>query len=324
MKAAQVIAPRKYAIVDTDDPDISSEPAGSVVIKTGRTALCGSDIPVFANAAPVSRYPLTPGLSMHECIGVVAASKSSHFREGDPVLAIPRNKDGLAEYFVADDSAAVTLPDHENKDHILLSQPLGTVIWACRKLGSLLARDTVVVGQGPMGLLIAHVLSNLGARSVIATDVLDYRLAVSRAMRATHCINAAKEVVTEVVADITDGRMADVVIEAVGHQHETINDCLDLVKRGGTVVAFGVPGEKIYPFRFADFFRKNIHLIGSVGQEVRTDVPLAMDMILQGRINVAPLITHHLPFTDVQRGFDLALGKQDGAIKIIFEYDSRL
>jgi 2-desacetyl-2-hydroxyethyl bacteriochlorophyllide A dehydrogenase len=321
MKAAQVVAPKKYAIIDADDPDISSEPVGSVVVKTDRTALCGSDMPVFANEAPASRYPLAPGVSMHECIGVVAASKSSRFREGDLVLAIPRNKDGLAEYFVADDSAAVVLPDHEHKDHILLSQPLGTVIWACRKLGSLLARDTVVVGQGPMGLMIAHVLSNLGARSVIVTDVLDYRLAVSRAMRATHCINAAKEIVIDAVADITDGRMADVVIEAVGHQHDTINACLDLVKRGGTVVAFGVPDEKIYPFRFADFFRKNIHLIGSVGQEIHIDVPLAMDMIMQGRINVTPLITHHLPFTDVQRGFDLALSKQNGAIKIIFEYD---
>ena len=321
MRAAQVIAPKKYAIVDTDDPDIADEPAGSVVIKTGRTALCGSDMPVFANQAPLSRYPLAPGVSMHECIGVVAASKSGQFREGDAVLAIPRNKDGLAEYFVADDSATVALPDHEHKDHILLSQPLGTVISACRKLGSLLGRDTVVVGQGPMGLLIAHVLSNLGARSVIVTDVVDYRLAVSRVMRATHCINAAKEIVVDTVADITGGKMADVVIEAVGHQPDTINGCLDLVKRGGTVVAFGVPDQKIYPFRFADFFRKNIRLIGSVGQDVHTDVPLAMDMIMQGRIQVAPLITHHLPFTDAQRGFDLALAKQDSAIKIIFEYE---
>ncbi len=321
MRAAQVIAPKKYAIVDTDDPDIADEPAGSVVIKTGRTALCGSDMPVFANQAPLSRYPLAPGVSMHECIGVVAASKSGQFREGDAVLAIPRNKDGLAEYFVADDSATVALPDHEHEDHILLSQPLGTVISACRKLGSLLGRDTVVVGQGPMGLLIAHVLSNLGARSVIVTDVVDYRLAVSRVMRATHCINAVKETVVDSVADITGGKMADVVIEAVGHQPDTINDCLDLVKRGGTVVAFGVPDQKIYPFRFADFFRKNIRLIGSVGQDVHTDVPLAMDMIMQGRIQVAPLITHHLPFTDAQRGFDLALAKQDSAIKIIFEYE---
>ena len=172
-----------------------------------------------------------------------------------------------------------------------------------------------------MGLMIAHVLSNLGARRVIVTDVVDYRLAVSRAMRATHCINATKEVVIDAVADITGGKMADVVIEAVGHQHQTINDCLDLVKRGGTVVAFGVPDEKVYPFRFADFFRKNIQLIGSVGQEVHTDVPLAMDMIIQGRINVAPVITHRLPFRDAQRGFDLALSKRDGAIKIIFEYD---
>ena len=99
---------------------------------------------------------------------------------------------------------------------------------------------------------------NLGARSVIVTDVVDYRLAVSRVMRATHCINAAKEIVVDTVADITGGKMADVVIEAVGHQPDTINDCLDLVKRGGTVVAFGVPDQKIYPFRFAEIGRAHV------------------------------------------------------------------
>jgi 2-desacetyl-2-hydroxyethyl bacteriochlorophyllide A dehydrogenase len=321
MRAARIVAPRQYQIVDVDAPDIGAEPTGRVVVRTQRSALCGSDMPLFAIEHPASAYPFPPGQSMHECVGVVAASRSNRFKEGDPVLSIPGRKDGLAEYFLADEAATVPLPGSADPDQMLIAQPLGTVIWACRKLGNLLHSDTVVVGQGPMGLLLAHMLSNLGARSVIVTDVLDYRLAVSRLMRATHTINVVGDDPVAAVAEITAGRMAHVVIEAVGHQTETINQCLDLVKPGGTVVAFGVPDQKIYNFRFSDFFRRNVHFIGSVGQDVQNDVPLAMDMILQGRIDVSPIITHHIPFADVQRGFELSLRKHDGAIKVIFEYD---
>ena len=62
----------------------------------------------------------------------------------------------------------------------------------------------------------------------------------------------------EIVKDITNGKMADLVVEMVGHQTETINDCLDLVKRGGTILAFGVPDDNNYNFRYGDFFRQNI------------------------------------------------------------------
>lgn len=320
MKAVQIVAPRRFSIVEAEQPDIDTGSSGSVLVQTARGALCGSDLPFFSLERPASQYPLPVGQSLHECIGVVAASKSKRFKEGDAVLSIPEQKDGLAEFFLAHEEATVALPAYENPDHILLAQPLGTIIWACRKLGSLLGRDAVVVGQGPMGLLFAHMLSNLGARTVIATDPNDYRLAASRRMRATHVVNAASEDVVGRVAEITRGAMADLVVEAVGHQTETLNQCLDLVKRGGTVLAFGVPDMKLYKLRFADLFRKNVQLIGAVGQDVQTDVPLAMQMILQRRIDLSPLVTHHLPFTEAQRGFELSLGKREGAIKIVFEY----
>jgi 2-desacetyl-2-hydroxyethyl bacteriochlorophyllide A dehydrogenase len=320
MKAAQIVAPRRFEIIEIPDPDIGTEAAGSVLIRTRRSAICGSDMPFFVRELPDSDYPLPPGQSMHECIGIVAASKSQRFREGDAVLSIPAQKDGLAEYFVSGEAATVPLPTYEDQDRMLMAQPLGTVIWACRKLGNLLNRDTVVVGQGPMGLLMAHMLSNLGARTVIVTDLVDYRLEASRQMHATHAINVTRQDPVAAVAEITAGRMADVVIEAVGHQVETINQCLNLVRHGGTVVAFGVPDEKFYHFRFSDFFRRNVHLIGSVGQDVQNDVPLAMDMITQGRIDVSPIITHHIPFTEAQRGFELSLLKHDRAIKVVFEY----
>lgn len=320
MKAAQIVAPRRFEIVDVGHPDIKREKAGSVLIKTYRSALCGSDMPPFAQDRPAADYPLLAGLSMHECIGTVAETNSGRFKEGDEVLSIPRDRNGLAEYFISSETLTVALPGVESKDQMVLAQPLGTVIWACRKLGNLINRDVVLVGQGPMGLLMASMLSNLGAKTIVAADPVEYRLQVAKKMGATHTVNVASTELTTAVQDITGGRMADLVVEIVGHQMETINTCLRLVKRNGTVLAFGVPDHKIYDFRYSDFFRKNATFIGSVGLDVQTDVPLAMDMLRQGRIDVSPMITHHLPFTDAQLGFELSLHKKDGAIKVIFDY----
>ena len=321
MKAAQIVAPRQIEIIDIDKPDISSDPEGTLLIKTHMNAICGTDMPSFAVEQPAEAYPLSPGMTIHECIGEVAESKSDRFKEGDAVLALPGRPGGLSEYFVASEAVTVPLVEFERKDCILMSQPLGTVIWACSKLGNLLNQDVVVMGQGPMGLLFTHLVSNLGAKTVIATDIVDFRLEAAKQMQATHTINAAEVDTVTAVDEITDGRMADLVFEVIGHQTETINQAMDLVKRDGTILAFGVPDDPTYPFRFGDLFRKNLRLIGSVGPDAQNNFPLAMDMIAQGRIDVSPMITHRLPYTEVQRGFELSLHKKDEAIKIVLEYD---
>ena len=321
MKAAQIVAPRQIEMIDIDKPDISSDPEGTVLIKNHLNAICGTDMPSFVMEHPADAYPLSPGMTIHECIGEVVESKSDRFKEGDAVLALPGRPGGLSEYFVANEAVTVPLVDFERKDCILMSQPLGTVIWACSKLGNLLNQDVVVMGQGPMGLLFTHLVSNLGAKTVIATDLVDFRLEAAKQMRATHTVNAAEVDPVAAVEQITDGRMADLVFEVVGHQTETINQCMNMVKRDGTILAFGVPDEPTYPFGFGDLFRKNIRLIGSVGPDAQNNFPLAMDMISQGRIDVSPMITHRLPFTEVQHGFELSLYKKDEAIKIVLEYD---
>ena len=321
MKAGQIVAPYQIEIIDIEQPNLADYPDGTVMIKTVHSAICGTDMPSFVLEHPAESYPLQPGLSIHEAIGVVTDSKSDRFKAGDEVLALPRYIGGLSEYFLSDESVTLPLTDFPRKDCILMSQPLGTVVWACRKLPNLLNLDTVVMGQGPMGLLFTHMLSNLGARTVITTDLVDFRLTASKKMRATHTINADREDPVAAVEEITEGRMADLVIEVVGHQTETVNQCLQLLKRGGTLLAFGVPDDQIYDFHFADFFRKNLRFIGSVGPDAPNDFPLAMDMIAQGRFDVSPIITHHLPFTEAQLGFEMALNRKHEAIKIVFDYE---
>ncbi len=320
MKAGQIVAPHHIEIIDIKKPKISDYPEGTVMIKTIHSAICGSDMPHFVLENLPERYPLGHGLSIHEAIGVITESKSDKFKVGDEVLALPKHIGACAEYFLSNEDVTIPLVEYDQKDCILMAQPLGTVVWACRKLGNLINLDTVVIGQGPMGLLIASMLSNLGAKTVITTDLFDFRLDVSKRMHATHTINAETENLVEQVRDITDSRMADLVVEVVGHQTETINTCLKLLKREGILLAFGVPDDEVYDFHFTEFFKKNIQFIGSVGPDVQNDFPLAMDMIAQGRIDVSPIITHHLPFTEVQKGFEMALHKKNETIKIVLDY----
>ena len=321
MKAARLIAPQRFEMLDVPSPDLDGAGPEGLVVRVERSSICGSDIPIFATNHPPSAYPMAPGLSVHECVGVVSASRSSRFKEGDQVLAIPDRSDGLAEFFRTSSSRTIPLLPYPDKSQLLMAQPLGTVVWACRKLPNLLLKDAVVLGQGPMGLLMAHLLSNLGAKTVIAMDRLDYRLEVSRQMRATHTVNVGREDAAGAVREITGGRMADLAVEVVGHQQETVNTCLDLVKRGGLVLSFGVPDDQFYNVDFGKIIRQNISLIGSIGPEVQADIPLAMEMIAQGRVNVVPILTHTLPFDQVQRGFEIFTHRSDGAIKVVLDYD---
>lgn len=331
MRAAQLVSPRKFELVDVPTPDVDAIPEG-VLVKLTHACVCGSDLPFFNNTFPDLEFPLAPGVSIHECVGVVAESRSPRFEEGDEVLALPLKTDGLVQYLLTNATNTVHLPPHPNPpprggregvgvEELLMGQPLGTVVWAARKLPNLINWNTVVLGQGPMGLLITHVLSNLGARTVVVADKLDARLAKSPQMRATHCANPMRDNLRELVLELTDGKGADLVVEAVGQNTGTINDCLDLVRRGGTILAFGIADENIYPFRYRDWFMKNVTLISTVGPDVQNDFNLSLRWIAEGRVDVRPLITHRRQFAEVQAAFDICLAKADGVVKCVLEYE---
>ncbi len=344
MKAAQIVAPRLIKMVEAEEPKLTG--SGQIKIQMERACLCGSDMPMwqydynalvdeglrdsskqvripFIHYENRDPYPFRVGQSIHECLGTVVESTSARFKEGDFVLALPDAQNGLCEYMVAGENRVVHLPkDAVPKEQILMTQPLGTVVWACQKLGNLIDRDAVVVGQGPMGLMITHMLANLGCRTVIGLDKLDNRLETSKKMKATHVVHVDREDPVEAVRKITGGKMADLVVEVVGHQTSTVNFCMKLVRRLGTLLCFGVPDSIQYPFDYSEFFRLNLTVISSVGPDVVPNFSLARDLIAQGRIDVAPLVTHVLPFQDIQRAYELFVDRLDGAIKVVLDYDS--
>jgi L-iditol 2-dehydrogenase len=334
MIAARIIQPERIEIIETEKPELAG---GQILIKNIISAICGSDLPFFLHERPME-YPLPPGVPGHECIGIVAESRCKDYKEGDEVLALPLGTKGFAEYFVSVPSMTVRLPKVEPLYKMVVAQPLGTVIHACRKIfypllhsgrdgGSILdvgswnlnGANVVIIGQGPIGLLFTAMIKNMGANTITGIDLVNYRLEAAVKMGATHVINASHLNTADVVREITHGVMADLVVEAVG-EDSTVNDCLALSRRGGAVLVFGVPRESVYKLMFYEFFSKEIKLLGAVGPEVQVEFPVAVELVATDKIDVSHIISHRMPIINIQDAFEMIIDKKDDSIKVLLEF----
>jgi threonine dehydrogenase-like Zn-dependent dehydrogenase len=316
MLAGRIVTKGRIELVDLEEPRLvpAKNGGGEIIFQPEVTCLCGSDLPYFSEDQP--SYPLQDGLSLHEMVGTVVETSGKKFKKGDQVLAVPVSQVGLFERFRLAEERAIPLDARKPREITLLAQPLGTVIFALKKIPQVLDMDVAVVGQGPMGQIYSAVLRSLGAREIIALDPVESRLARSLRMGATAVINPAKADCAAEVARITGGRMADIVIEAVGHQGQALNSCVDLCRNGGRILYFGVPDGNIHDVRWRDLFFKNITVHTSVNPDFARDFPLAMRWIAEGRINLEPLLTHSFPLRDIQQAFETFRDKKDGALKV--------
>ena len=180
-------------MIEIPIPEIKN---GEILVQLQVGSICGSDLPYFLfdtshPALTGASTPLPPTLSLHELVGFVAQSRSEQFKEGDRVLGLPTIPHrGLAEYFVSSDDRALLLPGGA-ANHLVLAQPLGTVLHAWRKLPKGL-ETAVVLGQGPIGQLFTALLRHEGVSQLIAVDLLPERLEFSTKMGATHTVSGKR------------------------------------------------------------------------------------------------------------------------------------
>ena len=318
MLAGHIIERGFIQLIDVPEPELNGP--GQILFQTELACLCGSDLPFFDGPGEWGPYPQKVGQSLHEMIGVVLESSGQRFQPGDRVLAVPADQLGLFERFVVSEERAISLDPREPPEHTLLAQPLGTVIYALKKIPHLLDQDVAVVGQGPIGQIFCASLRNLGARKIIAIDRLAGRLTLSPRMGATETICSQQADPVEAVRELTEGRMADLVIEVVGHQDQALNLCIDLCAQGGRLLYFGVPPEQIDGVRWRDLLFKNVTVHTSVNPDFDRDFPLAMRWIAEGRINLSPLVTHRYPLAEIQTAFETFRDKKDGAQKVLIDF----
>lgn len=282
--------------------------------------LCGSDVPFFQRNDPTLVPEL--GHSLHEMIGHVVETNGQRFQRGDRVLVVPVYQRGLFERYVVTEDRAIPLDPRVPEEEALIAQPLGTVIFALKKLPSLIDLDVAVVGQGPIGQLFNLALRNLGARHIIGIDRVEERLAQSPHFGATATVCNAKEDPIAAVERILGGQWPDVVIECVGHHENALNLCINLCKYGGRILYFGVPTETLDDVRWRDLFVKNLTVHSSVNPDFRRDFPLAMRWIGEGRVDVKRLLTHRYPLSQLQQAFELFRDRREGCLKVLVEFPS--
>lgn len=321
MLAGEIFAPGRIRLVDVAEPRLNGAAAegdGDIIFQPELACLCGSDLLFFDAEYP--EYPPVVGHSLHEMIGRVVETNGRRFRPGDRVLCVPVNQEGLFERFRVSELRAIPLDPRPPEDQALLAQPLGTVIYALRKLPPVIDQDVAVVGQGPIGQLFCAALRNLGAREIIAIDRLESRLKTSPRMGATQVINTQQDDPIAAVRRITGGNLADVVIEAVGHRDHALNLCADLCRQGGRILFFGVTAERIDGIEWRKLFLKNLTVHNSVNPDFVRDFPLAMRWIAERRIDVSPIITHRYPLAEIQTAFETFRDRTDGALKVFIDF----
>ena len=319
MLAGSITTPNRIDLIDVPEPTLSQNGTPEIIFQPEITCLCGSDLPFFTMNG---EYPLQLGHSLHEMIGSVVATNGKRYKTGDRVLAVPFEQLGLFERFALPEDRAIPLDTRVPEEQAMLAQPFGTVVCALKKLPNMIDKDVAVVGAGPIGQLFVAGLRNLGARHIISIDKLASRLKTSPKMGATETVCNLHDDPVDAVRDILCGELPDVVIEAVGHQDQTLNLCIELCKPFGRILYFGVPPETIDGVRWREVLIKNLTIHTSVNPSFERDFPLAMRWIGEGRVDLSPLITHRFPLAEIQTAFETFRDRSDGALKVIIEFPS--
>jgi threonine dehydrogenase-like Zn-dependent dehydrogenase len=205
------------------------------------------------------------------------------------------------------------------------------VRWAGVKPG-----DTVAVfGCGPVGLMAQKVAWIFGAKRVIGIDIEDYRLRMAQTAANSETLNARDTNVIEAIRAMTDGRGADVCIDAVGLEADrslmdklsnivhlqagsikVLETAISAVRRGGNISVVGVYGMPYDNFPLGQIFDKGVHM--HFGQAtVQPFVDELLDWVNQGKIRLDDIITHKLPLTEAAKGYEIFAKKQDNCVKVI-------
>jgi len=235
----------------------------------------------------------------HTCIA--CRTGNAHVCENTRILGVDVNG-GFAEYVAVPAVNCWRIPADLPLEVAAVMEPCGNAVHTAFA-GELSGRSIAVTGCGPIGLFAIGVARAAGAAHVFASDVSPYRLELARAMKADAVIDARTESLAERVAELTEGRMLDGVLEMSGHP-AAVRDGLAALRMGGRMSMLGLPTE---PFDL-DWNRlvifKGVTLHGIIGRRMYQTWFQLDQLLRSGRLDLRPAITHVMPM----ERFDEAIG----------------
>lgn len=282
MKAVQIAAPQKMAVVEIEKPELK---AGEILVKIEYVGFCGSDLNTYLGRNPMVKMPVIPGHEVGAVIDVVGPGVPESFKKGMNVTLNPYTNCGkcascrngrvnacehnetlgvqrngvMCEYAVLPWSKVIPAEGISSRDCALI-EPMSVGFHAVSR-GQVIDNEIVmVIGCGMVGMG-AIVRAALRGATVIAVDLDDEKLALAREVGATYVINSRTENVHERVQEYSGGLGADVVIEAVGSP-ATYVMAVDEVSFTGRVVCIGYAKSGV-EFQTKYFVQKELDIRGS-------------------------------------------------------------
>ena len=339
MKTAYVKEPSVIAINEIEKPKLDS---GEILVQMQACGICGSDLEkVFGEYGQ-------PSMRLgHEPAGVIVdiSSDVKLFKKGDRVFThhhVPcyschlckhgnetmckkyyetnLSPCGLSEEYIVpkwnvEHGGVLKIPDTMSFEEAAMIEPLACCVRAWTKYSYQEGDSVAVFGVGPTGMMHVMLAQSKKFSKIICLDVNDFRLSFAKKFNITDSINSLDENRKQKILEHTEGNGVDVAIVATSSL-KALEDAIDMVRKGGAVMMFGVPSKdaKII-LNMGKIYSKEITIVTSYAAS-DVDTKEALRLIDSSQIDVKKLVTHTYPIEESQKAFDHARSG-DNAMKII-------
>lgn len=338
MLQAVLQRPEQIVIHEVAEPKVGKD---EVLIKVKRVGICGSDIHAYYGKHPYISCPIVQG---HEFSGQIVriGSDVEKFKLGDDVTVMPQlvcgschpcrrgrynicnslkvigcQADGAAqEYFTVNEKLVVKLPDEMDYDYGAMIEPVAVGVHAISRLGDVRGMNILVLGAGPIGNLTAQSAKGLGAKSVMITDLSDYRLSLAKECGVDYIVNTSKENLESAIAKYFGEDGPDAILECVGVQ-PTVDQAVKIARKGSDIIIVGVFGDK--PVVDLGLVQdRELRLIGTL-MYMKQDYYRAIDLISSRKIILKPLITAHFPLKQYGEAYKYIEENKEKSMKILID-----
>ncbi|MET9542422.1 L-threonine 3-dehydrogenase [Streptomyces sp. NPDC006553] len=325
----------------TDVPEPETGP-GDVLIKVQRTGICGTDLHIRSWDGWAQKSIATPLTLGHEFVGeVVSVGRDvADITVGDLVsgeghlvcgkcrnclagrrhlcratIGLGVGRDGaFAEYVALPASNVWVHRVPVDLDIAAIFDPFGNAVHTALSF-PLVGEDVLVTGAGPIGIMAAAVAKHAGARSVMITDVSEERLALARKTGVTLALNVAEQTIADGQRTLGLKEGFDVGLEMSGNPR-AMRDMVANMTHGGKIAMLGLPSED-FAVDWAKIVTSMITIKGIYGREM-FETWYAMSVLLEGGLDLSPVVTGRYAYTDFEAAFDDAASGKSG--KIILDW----
>ena len=326
---------------DVPTPEVG---LNDVLIRVHRTGICGTDVHIHEWDSWAQKTIPVPMVVGHEFVGEIVSVGENVVDffpgeivsgEGHVVCGRCRNclagrrhlcKDtkgvgvnrpgAFAEYIALPMTNVWHHKPNIDKDVAAIFDPFGNAVHTALSF-PVLGEDVLITGAGPIGIMAAAVVRHAGARHVIITDVNPYRLDLARKMGVTLAANPKEVSLADIQKQLGMTEGFDVGLEMSGNPN-AFRDMLANMSHGGKIAMLGIPSAEM-SIDWNTVVFSMLTIKGIYGREMY-ETWYKMSVMLESGLDIRPVITHRLHFSEFQQGFDAMLSGQSGKVVLDWEH----